>query len=962
MEGPTQQPSWPDSFSQRHLGPNAQDQMKMLHCLRLNSLDELLEKALPTSIRLNAELDLPLKGLSEADFLTKARSIANKNQVFKSYLGQGYYDTHLPSVILRNILENPSWYTAYTPYQAEISQGRMEALLNFQTMVADLTGLPVANSSLLDEGTAAAEAMTMCRSINKASKSQTLIVDQDIFPQTLEVLQTRAEPLGIEIKPVNLATWDFSIPAFAIYGQYPTFSGQIFDFTEISAKAHKQNTLVILGTDLLALTLLKTPGEMGADVALGSSQRFGVPLNFGGPHAAFIATKAEYIRSLPGRIVGLSKDVDGKPALRLTLQTREQHIRREKATSNICTAQVLLAVIASMYAVYHGPEGLIQIATRTHRIARAAAKGLTQLGFKILHSQFFDTIRVAVTTAQQKLIVQRAQERGLNLAPIGDDVIGISFDETKSLEDLDQLLSLFADREMKEALDLMSLDSQEKINKDLGPLKRQSSFLNHPTFKSYHSETEMLRYIHRLESKDLTLANAMIPLGSCTMKLNATSEMIPITWPELGQIHPFAPLDQVQGYLHIFKELEHWLCQLTGFAAVSFQPNAGSQGEFAGLLVIRRYFQSRGESHRNICLIPRSAHGTNPASAVMAGFQVVVLACDDQGNIDLNDLKAKVETHREHLAALMVTYPSTHGVFEEEIRHICEVVHSQGGQVYMDGANFNAMVGISRPQDVGADVCHLNLHKTFCIPHGGGGPGVGPIAVAKHLQSFLPTHHMRPECGPKNGISAVSSAPWGSAAILPISWSYVQMMGLKGLREATQVSILSANYIAQRLQDYYPVVFRGKNGFVAHECILNCNGFRESAGIQVEDIAKRLIDFGFHAPTMSWPVPGTLMVEPTESESLAEIDRFCEAMIQIREEIRAIEKGDMDRDNNVLRHSPHSLEHLTTQEWNHPYSREEATFPLPWVREHKFWTTVRRVDNAYGDRNLVCSCPDPNDL
>ncbi len=956
MEGRSQSKLQGETFSHRHIGPNKTDQQKMLEILDLKNGSHLLDRTLPQDILYKGKLDLPSQGLAESEFLSRARSVANKNQIYKSYLGQGYYDTHIPGIVLRTILENPSWYTAYTPYQAEISQGRMEALLNFQTMVADLTGLPIANSSLLDEGTAAAEAMTMSQSVNKKSSSNIFVVDEDIFPQTLEVLQTRAEPLGIEIKNVNLKTWDFSTPAFALYVQYPSFSGEICDLTEICERAHRHGSLVIAGTDLLALTLLKPPGEMGVDITVGSSQRFGVPMSFGGPHAAFISTRQEYIRSIPGRLIGVSKDIDGKLALRLTLQTREQHIRREKATSNICTAQVLLAVMASMYAVYHGPNGLKRIASDIHLLAKTTANLLKNLGFKIVHEHFFDTLRVELPEDQKKSVLSLAKAKKINLADLGDNTLGISFDETKTIRDLEELISLFSANALNQISDFLN-----RAECNFGLLSRKSSFLTHPTFNSYHSETEMLRYIRRLECKDLTLANAMIPLGSCTMKLNAVSEMIPVTWPEFAKIHPFAPLDQTQGYQLLISELENWLCQLTGFAGISFQPNAGSQGEYAGLLAIRKFHQSRQQGHRNICLIPRSAHGTNPASAAMAGMEVVVVGCDTNGNIDIDDLQIKAHAHRNKLAALMVTYPSTHGVFEEEIIKICRIVHEFGGQVYMDGANFNAMVGLARPHEIGADVCHLNLHKTFSIPHGGGGPGVGPIGVAEHLMPFLPTHRQQARCGPKTGISAVSSAPWGSAGILPISWAYVHMMGLEGLKKATEVAILSANYIAKRLSPHYPVVYRGKHGFVAHECILNCSEFRESSGIQVDDIAKRLMDYGFHAPTMSWPVPGTLMVEPTESESLAELDRFCDAMIQIRKEIKQIELGHADREDNPLRNAPHSIEHLTSDEWKHPYTREEASFPLAWVKDHKFWTPVRRIDNAYGDRNLVCSCPSPDE-
>ena len=951
MAGRPEQFPWSQQFSRRHLGPDQTKQQQMLEYLKLDSLEQLMDEAMPAGIRLKSKLDLPA-ALSEAEFLAKARQVASKNPVFSSFIGQGYYDCHVPGVILRNILENPAWYTAYTPYQAEISQGRMEALLNFQTMISDLTGLPVANASLLDEGTAAAEAMTMCQTVNRKNKSKVFLVDEDIFPQTLEVLQTRAEPLGIELRITAIENFDFTESVFAAYVQYPKASGAISDLTSFCDQAHKNNCLVVASADLMALTLLKPPGEMGVDVAVGSSQRFGVPMGFGGPHAAFMSTRKEYVRNLPGRIIGVSKDVDGNPALRLTLQTREQHIRREKATSNICTAQVLLAVMASMYAVYHGPKGLKEIASYIHGLTKATAKGLTKLGFQLSHDQFFDTLKIEVPPGKKKSFLDNARKKGMNLCTLENNFIGLSFDETKTPADVDAILSIFAEKAVSDSSELL-----KGLKISFADLERKSPFLTHSVFNSYHSETEMLRYIRRLENKDLTLANAMIPLGSCTMKLNAVTEMIPVTWPEFSQIHPFVPLDQAQGYVEMINELENWLCQLTGFAGVSFQPNAGSQGEYAGLLVIRKYHQDRGQNHRNICLIPRSAHGTNPASAVMAGMKVIVVECDENGNIDIGDLKAKATEHKDDLAALMVTYPSTHGVFEEDIIKICDTIHDNGGQVYMDGANFNAMVGFSRLVDIGADVCHLNLHKTFCIPHGGGGPGVGPVGVAKHLKGFLPSHSRQPECGPKTGISAVAAAPWGSAAILPISWAYVVMMGREGLEEATKVAILNANYVAKRLEDHFPVVYRGKNNWVAHECILDCQEFKSSCGILVDDIAKRLMDYGFHAPTMSWPVTGTLMVEPTESESLAELDRFCEAMIQIRAEIKTVEDGKADKEDNLLRNAPHSIDHMTAHEWSHPYTRNEAVYPLAWVKEHKFWTPVRRVDNAFGDRNLVCSCP-----
>lgn len=939
-----------NSFVPRHIGPDSATAAGMLKTLNLKSLDDLIEKALPGNIRLKTALDLPA-GLSESALLDRAWALASKNKVFRSFIGQGYFDTLTPSVILRNILENPSWYTAYTPYQAEISQGRMEALLNFQTLVIDMTGLPIANASLLDEGTAAAEAMHVAANATKKKNAKKIFVSRHVWPQTLEVLHTRALPLEIEIVVGDEENFQPDDSYFAALVQYPNARGEVKDISPLIETCRSKQILSIVASDLLSLCLLRPPGEMGADMVVGSSQRFGVPFGFGGPHAAFFSTREEFKRLIPGRIIGASIDRHGQTALRLALQTREQHIRREKATSNICTAQVLLAVMASMYAVYHGPQGLKAIAERVHNLTRALAQGLKKLGRELVSDSFFDTVQVKVSQAERTAILEKAKAARLNLWSGSSDTLGISLDEVTSVTEVETLLGLFG------ATNAMNIEELAEA----GPtfpvaLKRSSAYLTHPTFNRFHSETEMLRYIHRLQTKDLSLTHSMIPLGSCTMKLNATSEMIPITWPEFSRIHPFAPLEQAQGYLELIHQLEGWLSEITGFAGVSLQPNAGSQGEYAGLLVIREYLRSKGQSQRNICLIPSSAHGTNPASAVMAGFKVVVTACDDQGNIDMNDLKAKIAAHKDNLGALMVTYPSTHGVFEETFTEICKLIHEAGGQVYMDGANMNALVGVAKPGQLGADVSHLNLHKTFCIPHGGGGPGIGPIGVAEHLKAYLPKHSLVPDCGPKTGITSTTSSPWGSAGILPISWAYVAMMGGAGLKQATQVAILNANYIAKKLAPHYNTLYTGKNGFVAHECIIDVRPFKESAGITVDDIAKRLMDFGFHAPTMSWPVAGTLMIEPTESESQEELDRFIGAMIQIRAEIAEIEKGQADKEDNVLKNAPHSYAHLLSENWKHPYSREKAAFPLPWVRERKFWVSVGRVDNAYGDKNLVCAC------
>jgi len=941
-----------DSFVRRHIGPRPEDAEEMLKELNLAGMDELIEKTVPSAIRLQRPLDIG-EASSEYSVLNQLRDLASKNKILRSFIGMGYHDCITPPVIQRNILENPGWYTHYTPYQAEISQGRLEALLNFQTMIADLTGFEIANSSLLDEGTAAAEAMSMSHGICR-NGAETFFVSELCHPQTIEVVRTRASARGIELLVGDHETFDFSQPVFGALLQYPASEGDVYDYSEFVKRAHETGALVAVAADLLSLALLRPPGEFGADIAVGNSQRFGVPLGYGGPHAAFFATREIYKRQMPGRIVGLSKDFGGKPALRLALQTREQHIRRDKATSNICTAQVLLGVIASMYAVYHGPEGLNRIAHRIHFLTCALRDGLKRLGFSAGPDAFFDTLRVDMGSISSDQIMDRARERGINLRRLGAKAVGISLNEATTAEDLADLFAVFA---LRDSLPFRTEELLANASSSIPEsLERKSQFLTHPVFHRYRSETEFLRYMHGLESRDLALNFSMIPLGSCTMKLNATVEMIPITWPEFSRIHPFAPRDQAEGYRLLFNRLESWLAEITGLPAVSLQPNAGSQGEYSGLLVIRKYHEKRGEGNRNICLIPQSAHGTNPASAVMAGLRVVVVDCDEDGNIDVTDLREKAEQHKDALAALMVTYPSTHGVFEESIREICEIIHGAGGQVYMDGANMNAQVGVCRPSEIGADVCHLNLHKTFCIPHGGGGPGVGPIAVAAHLANYLPGHPVIPTGGAE-GIGPVSSAPWGSADILPISWAYIRLMGSQGLKEATCYAILNANYVAKKLDRYYPVLYKGARGFVAHECILDLRALKKSAGIEVEDVAKRLMDYGFHAPTISFPVPGTMMIEPTESESREELDRFCEAMIAIRREIAAIEQGKVDPADNLLKNAPHTIEALLAAEWRHPYSREEAAFPATWTRDHKYWPSVGRIDSAYGDRNLICLCP-----
>lgn len=935
-----------NEFIARHIGPRDADTAAMLQLLGYDSVDALTNAVIPESIKGTSILG-EQPGLSEADALAKIKAIAAKNQQFKNYIGQGYYGTHTPSPILRNLLENPAWYTAYTPYQPEISQGRLEALLNFQTLISDLTGMQIANASLLDEATAAAEAMTFCKRLSKNKAANTFFVSQHCHPQTLDVLRTRAEPLGIDIEVGDEAAITDASAYFGALLQYPASNGDIFDYRALVERFHAANALVAVAADLLALTLLTPPGEFGADVALGSAQRFGVPLGFGGPHAAYFATRDAFKRDMPGRLVGMSVDRFGKPALRLAMQTREQHIRREKATSNICTAQVLLANIASMYAVYHGPKGLTEIAQRVHSFTAILALGLTKLGHSVEQQHFFDTLSIK-TGAKTAELHAKARAAGINLREIDAERLGLSLDETTDQAAVEALLNLFAADQAAPAVSDLAAQVASRLPQGL---LRQSAILQHEVFNRYHSETELMRYLRKLADKDLALDRSMIPLGSCTMKLNAASEMIPVTWPEFGNLHPFAPVEQAAGYTQLTTELEAMLCAATGYDAVSLQPNAGSQGEYAGLLAIRAYHLSRGDDQRDICLIPQSAHGTNPATASMAGMRVVVTACDARGNVDIADLKAKAEEHKDRLAAIMITYPSTHGVFEEGIREICQIIHDNGGQVYIDGANMNAMVGLCAPGQFGGDVSHLNLHKTFCIPHGGGGPGVGPIGVKSHLAPFLPGHgHMARKEG------AVSAAPFGSASILPITWMYITMMGGNGLKRASQMAILNANYIARRLEEHYPVLYSGEGGLVAHECILDIRPLKDSSGISVDDVAKRLIDFGFHAPTMSFPVAGTLMIEPTESESKEELDRFCDAMIAIREEIRAVEQGRLDKDDNPLKNAPHTALELVG-EWNHAYSREQAVYPLATLIEAKYWPPVGRVDNVYGDRNLVCACP-----
>ncbi len=935
------------AFQRRHIGTSAADQAAMLAQVGYASRAALMEAIVPAAIRSREPLPLP-GPLTEVAALARLKAIAARNRVMKSYIGQGYYGTHTPGVILRNILESPAWYTAYTPYQPEISQGRLEALVNYQTMICDLTGMAIANASMLDEATAAAEAMTLALRMTRCESRRFFVAD-DVFAQTLAVLRTRAEPLGITVV-TGPAAEAAAADAFGALLQYPGANGDLRDYRALAADLHAHNTLVIVAADLLALTLLVPPGEWGADAVVGSAQRFGVPMGYGGPHAGYMATRDEYKRSLPGRLVGVTVDAHGDPAYRLALQTREQHIRREKATSNICTAQVLLAVMAGMYAVYHGPEGLLRIARRVQRLTAIARAGLAKLGFTVVNDSFFDTLTI-VTGDKTPEIVARGLGDGVNFRRVDDGTLGISLDETTTRDDVDAIFRIFAG--VVPQFTVADLDAEIGQTLPAG-LARTSPFLTHPVFGRYHSETEMLRYLRRLADRDLALDRAMIPLGSCTMKLNATSEMIPVTWPEFGNLHPFAPADQAEGYRELVAGLEAMLCAVTGYDAVSLQPNAGSQGEYAGLLAIRAYHASRNESQRNVCLIPSSAHGTNPASAQMVGMQVVVVACDEEGNVDLADLEAKAKTHAARLAAIMVTYPSTHGVFEAGIRRICDIVHAHGGQVYVDGANLNALVGLAAPGHFGADVSHLNLHKTFCIPHGGGGPGVGPVAVKAHLAPFLPGHFALP--GEAGARPPVSAAPYGSASILPISWMYIAMMGGEGLTAATESAILAANYIAKRLAPHYPVLYAGPGGLVAHECILDLRPLKAVSAVEAEDVAKRLIDYGFHAPTMSFPVPGTLMVEPTESESRAELDRFIDAMIAIRAEIRAIEEGDLDRNDNPLKNAPHTAAAVADDAWPHRYARALAAYPVPGQKAAKYWAPVARVDNVYGDRNLFCSC------
>jgi glycine dehydrogenase len=934
-----------DTFENRHIGPREAELAAMLQALGCSSLDELTDKAIPKSIRWNGELQTPA-AKTEREALAELTGLAAQNKVLRSYLGMGYHGTLTPAVIQRNILENPGWYTQYTPYQAEISQGRMEALLNYQTLVLDLTGLEVANSSLLDEATAAAEAMTLCNRLHGKDSANTFFVDENCHPQTIAVVQQRAEPLGIDVQIGDHRSAVFTDKHFGALLQYPGTDGRVDDLSPVIDRVHAAGGYATVAADLLALTVLKSPAEMGADIACGSSQRFGVPLGYGGPHAAYMTAKKEFVRQLPGRIVGMTIDAAGKPALRLALGTREQHIRREKATSNICTAQVLLAVMASMYAVYHGPEGLRAIADRIRAQTETLALGIQKLGHRVQDGARFDTLRVWPKDARK--VLQTALQKGINLRDFGDGSIGVTLDETVETGDLQDVFAAFGGSPLQLPLDPLA--------PSLGALARTSTYLEHPTFHRFRSEHELLRYIHRLQHKDLSLTTSMIPLGSCTMKLNATTEMYPVSLAGFGGLHPFAPLDQCQGYTRLFDNLSRWLCDITGFAGCSLQPNAGSQGEYAGLSIIRAYHRKNGQEQRNVCLIPSSAHGTNPASAVMCGMKVVVVACDKNGNIDLPDLKAKAEQHKDQLSALMITYPSTHGVFEEAVKEICKLVHTHGGQVYMDGANMNAQVGLLRPGDLGADVCHLNLHKTFCIPHGGGGPGMGPICCGKHLAPFLPGHPVIPTGG-EHAIGPISAAPWGSASILTISYAYIAMMGPDGLRRATQVAIAGANYIAKRLQGHYPVLYTGQNDMVAHECIVDVRQLKATSGVEVGDIAKRLMDYGFHAPTVSFPVAGTMMIEPTESESQAELDRFCDALIAIREEIREIEQGKLDRQDNPLKNAPHTAAVVTAADWPHAYSRERAAYPAAWTREHKFWPPISRVNDVHGDRNLVCACP-----
>jgi len=941
-----------DGFERRHNGPTSHDVSEMLATIGVSSLDQLIDETVPAHIRRKGLMDIPA-AMTEQEVLAELKKIGANNQIFKSFIGQGYYNTHVPGVILRNIMENPGWYTQYTPYQAEIAQGRLEALLNFQTMVIDLTQMEIANASLLDEATAAAEAMFMVNSLKGKNNGNKFFVGSDVYPQTLDLLKTRSEPIGVELVVGNPADFTPSEEYFGVVLQYPNKFGQINDYRAFAEKCHASGIFVCVATDLLALSVLEAPGTWGADVVFGSSQRFGVPMGYGGPHAAFFAAKDDMKRSMPGRIIGVSIDAQGNRALRMALQTREQHIKREKATSNICTAQVLLSIMASMYGVYHGPKGLTHIAKVTHAHTAALASALKGMGYRLKDGAFFDTLTVEVSSEEKANIRSKAEAAKMNFFYHYDGCITLSCDETTQIADIQAVADVFAAAKGTSASNVAEYG--DKISVDFGSFNRSTEFMTHEVFHSYHIEHEMLRYIKRLESKDLSLCHSMISLGSCTMKLNATTEMIPVTWPEFNALHPFAPQEQAKGYAQIFQELEKYLEQVTGFDAVSLQPNAGAQGEYAGLMVIREYFKDRGEHHRNIALIPASAHGTNPASAVMAGMKVVVTKTDENGNIDVADLKEKALLHKDNLAVLMVTYPSTHGVFEETIIDICQFIHDCGGQVYMDGANMNAQVGLTSPGIIGADVCHLNLHKTFCIPHGGGGPGMGPIGVRSHLAPFLPGSPIIP-MGREKAMSAISAAPWGSASILLISYTYIRMMGPDGLTNATKIAILNANYIKARLENHYPVLYVGSKGRCAHEMILDCRDFKRNGMVEVEDIAKRLMDYGYHAPTVSFPVAGTVMIEPTESEAKAELDRFCDAMIGIREEIRVIENGGADKENNLLKNAPHTAAVVTSDEFNYPYTRSQAAFPNEWSRTNKFWPSVGRVNNTYGDRNLVCAC------
>ncbi|MEE4659627.1 MAG: aminomethyl-transferring glycine dehydrogenase [Halieaceae bacterium] len=943
-----------DDFTRRHIGPSPAEQQDMAQTLGYDSLDALIDDIVPANIRRTAPMDLPA-ARSEQAVLGRLRELADKNQVLRSLIGMGYADTYTPGVIQRNVLENPGWYTAYTPYQPEISQGRLEALLTYQQMIMDLTGMDLANASMLDEATAAAEAMTLLQRVNKKNRSRQFIVSEHCHPQIVSLVRTRAQPLDIEVLVGDAEALIGSTDAFGALLQYPASEGAVSDPTALIARAHEAGTLVAVAADLLSLLLLKSPGAMGADVVVGTSQRFGIPMGFGGPHAAFFATRDAYKRSTPGRIIGVSIDRRGNQALRMAMQTREQHIRREKATSNICTAQALLAIMAAFYAMYHGPEGLRRIAERVHRLTAILAAGLEKLGLAADNAQYFDTLTVTAGE-RQALFLQRAVDAGFNLRPVGRDKLGMTMDETTTAAEVQALLTIFADGGA--VPDVETLDAGiDGFPGIPDALQRDMDYLQHPLFNDFHSETNMLRYMKRLEDKDIALNRAMIPLGSCTMKLNATTEMVPVTWPEFGRIHPYAPAAQTEGYRELLAELEHMLLECTGYDAISLQPNAGAQGEYAGLLAIKRYHESRGDHNRTVCLIPSSAHGTNPASAAMAGMKVVIVECDRHGNVDMDDLKAKAERHSEELAAIMVTYPSTHGVFEESIVELCDIIHRHGGQVYVDGANLNALVGLAAPGKFGADVSHLNLHKTFCIPHGGGGPGMGPIGVGAHLAPFLPGHPLQDADASLPRGDVISAAPVGSASILPISWAYIALMGDAGLTQASKIAILGANYIAHRLRGHYPVLYTGRNGRVAHECIIDIRPLKDACGVTEEDVAKRLIDYGFHAPTMSFPVAGTLMIEPTESESLAEIDRFCDALIAIREEIRAVEQGEIEAASSMLRNAPHSLEDVANSEWPFAYSREEAAYPVESLRRSKYWPPVNRIDNVYGDRHLICSCP-----